>query len=359
MIRLKNWVLPTPANNYKAQLISKTALVIYILLLLVLNFFNGNFPVVKSYALLNETDVVKAHNVERQKIGLPPLVINKTLTASAKAKGEAMLAHNCWSHYCPDGKSPWEFFKSAGYNYTFAGENLAEGFSTSEAMMQAWMNSKTHRENILKSPYTEVGVAFVTGDYQGVKNNMIVVVHFGTPKNARALSASPEAETIPIISQPDPNSIITNQLPEIKGSYNKDLSVNINAQKSGRILTDGGVFTYRPENNLPIGDYTVVAEDFENPEIKSLPLKFTIAPIDNASGNVAPSNNILSTLNPVQIIGLAIVSLLIILFAADFIAINRINLKHNLRLKTRAHLHLPSLIILLILSFMGNLNGLI
>ena len=90
-----------------------------------------------------------------------------------------MLAADCWSHYCPDNRSPWEYFDDVNYNYLFAGENLAEGFFLDEDAMVAWMNSPSHRENILKPEYKEVGFGVVHGNFQGQEDNTVIVAHFG------------------------------------------------------------------------------------------------------------------------------------------------------------------------------------
>src|SRR6185436_20656588 len=68
--------------------------------------------------------------------------------------------------------------------YIYAGENLAEGFDDNTTVMDAWMNSPTHKENILKPEFREIGIGGARGTYQGEQNNTIVVIHFGTQVNS-------------------------------------------------------------------------------------------------------------------------------------------------------------------------------
>jgi uncharacterized protein YkwD len=113
---------------------------------------------VTSFAEIDFDSLIRLHNETRLKNNLNQLQINVQLIDSAQRKADGMLADNCWSHYCPDGKSPWDFFNEAGYEYVIAGENLAQGFFDNNSVFNAWMNSPTHRENILNSEFNEIGI---------------------------------------------------------------------------------------------------------------------------------------------------------------------------------------------------------
>jgi|GEM_PF-1245585 len=284
MNSIRDWFIPTPSNNFRAHLISNAALLVYLVLLILANFFWGNLTNLKAQAAFSSTQVISLHNQERSKVGLGALTFNSILANSAKAKGEAMLASDCWSHYCPNGKSPWDFFADAGYSYSFAGENLAEGFSDVEALMQAWMNSQTHRENILKADFTEIGVAILNGTYQGSANNTLVVVHFGKPRSTAAkaqqsagsaatpkpATVAPAATIAPAISitKPVNGSLIKENKPSIEGTATGPLSVAINNEApSGQLLPNGGIFIYVPENDLQEGQNTISASLVANPGI--------------------------------------------------------------------------------------------
>jgi hypothetical protein len=91
-----------------------------------------------------------------------------------------MFQNNYWSHVSPSGKSPWEFFKESGYNYSVAGENLAKDFGDSSSVVSAWMNSPTHKANIINNKYKEIGIGVVDGVLNGMKTTL-VVQHFASP----------------------------------------------------------------------------------------------------------------------------------------------------------------------------------
>lgn len=119
------------------------------------------------------------HNKIRKENFLPEFKYNSRLSTSASLKGYEMVIYDCWSHYCPEGKSPWKFFEESFYEFVIAGENLAEGFFEVNDVMDAWMNSKSHKDNILNSEFTEIGFSVLDTDYLGKVNNKLVVVHFG------------------------------------------------------------------------------------------------------------------------------------------------------------------------------------
>ena len=105
--------------------------------------------------------VVELTNQERANNGLPPLKISDELTAAAEGHSQDMATNDCFSHYgCLDGSSPLERMLRAGYQPTWAGENIAGGYSTPASAMAAWLSSPGHRANILNSNYREIGVGY-------------------------------------------------------------------------------------------------------------------------------------------------------------------------------------------------------
>lgn len=177
--------IPQERNNHRALLLHPSFLGVIIALYLL------NQSLIKSLSMLkpgilgysSEITVQKVldqTNLQRQKLGLPPLKYNALLSESAVLKAEDMFQNNYWAHNSPAGKSPWDFFQQAGYHYTVAGENLARDFYDTESMLKAWMNSPTHRDNIINSKYQEIGIGVVNGVLNGVKTTL-VVQHFATP----------------------------------------------------------------------------------------------------------------------------------------------------------------------------------
>jgi hypothetical protein len=137
---------------------------------------NSNFT---NAALLQDTNAQRMADHEQ------PLTLNSQLNAAAQAKANDMAAKNYWSHNSPDGKTPWSFITAAGYHYQMAGENLAYGFSNANDTVAGWMNSPTHRANILNAKYENVGFGVVQSEnYQGHGPTTIIVAEYGEPAEA-------------------------------------------------------------------------------------------------------------------------------------------------------------------------------
>ncbi|HKB88356.1 MAG TPA: CAP domain-containing protein [Patescibacteria group bacterium] len=196
---LAHLFIPHESNNQKAKIlhpISLTFLAVFIVGFQVLLSLGGiSFPKTLGYAAnISPAEVIRLTNVQRAASGLSAVTENGTLDAAALAKGNDMLAKGYWAHFAPDGTSPWSFFLKFGYKYQYAGENLARDFSDAPSAVNAWMNSPTHKENILNPHYKEVGIGVVEGSLAGA-NTTIIVQFFGT-----ALGGSP---SIPIAKAKD------------------------------------------------------------------------------------------------------------------------------------------------------------
>lgn len=139
--------------------------------------------------LLTET------NERRSSNGKPTLKINDSLSAAAQAKANDMAMKNYWSHYTPSGEAPWTFIDKSGYAYSKAGENLAYGFKTSNETINGWMNSPTHKANMLDETFSEVGFGFANAeDYNKSGQETIVVAMYGQPNKSQPASAPAEAK---------------------------------------------------------------------------------------------------------------------------------------------------------------------
>jgi uncharacterized protein YkwD len=133
----------------------------------------GNFSV---QGLLAQSNAMRANNAKGA------LTLNSKLNASAKAKCNDMVAKNYWAHNAPSGTQPWTFFKSVGYAYTKAGENLAYGFSDNALVVTGWMNSPGHRANLLDGDFKEVGFGICESpNFDNKGHEIIVVQHLATP----------------------------------------------------------------------------------------------------------------------------------------------------------------------------------
>lgn len=138
-------------------------------------------------------NIITYTNDQRAKIGIDKLSENQTLNEAATLKLADMFENNYWEHVAPSGVQAWDFIKKTGYTYQYAGENLAKGYHDSASTVGAWMDSQTHKENILSSKYTEIGVAVGSGKLDG-KPVTLVVQLFGKPQ-ANNIAAGEEAQT--------------------------------------------------------------------------------------------------------------------------------------------------------------------
>ncbi len=194
-MKLAHFVLPHPKTHKKAHLLSEKSLLIYLLFFVLLQLgFRGityiQPGVLGTTSAITNQQIIFLTNEERQKYGLPILKDNGELDKAADEKAKNMFAENYWAHYSPSGKSPWFWMQQTGYNYEYAGENLARGFSNSNDVVAAWMASKMgHRENLLGKNYQEIGIAVEDGVLNGEKTTLVVQM-FGTPVGAIASNPS-------------------------------------------------------------------------------------------------------------------------------------------------------------------------
>lgn len=140
--------------------------------------------------------VIDLTNEERASFDEASLKRNATLDEAARLKAEHMAKNEYFAHYAPDGTSPWHWFDEAGYVYAHAGENLAIHFTDSAEVVEAWMKSPKHKENIVNSDFTEIGVGTAKGEFEGYET-VYVVQLFGTPAVAPKPTPTPVAVAAP------------------------------------------------------------------------------------------------------------------------------------------------------------------
>lgn len=224
---MKELFIPTKKNNYKPYLLKKGLLVVYTLILVVVNTFGGVFGISEiSASNITPSNIISLTNKERAAAGLNTLNSNSKLAAAASAKAENMFEEQYWDHFGPNGETPWQFITGAGYNYVYAGENLAKGFRTSEGVVEAWMASPTHRDNILSKNYKDIGVAIKTGVLLG-KETTLVVQMFGNLTSEIQGSKSDD---------PTPTKTPVTRSPVIESGQIK--AISITNPKAGDILRD-------------------------------------------------------------------------------------------------------------------------
>lgn len=126
---------------------------------------------------ISERTIFELVNEQRKKNNISPLIINQKLVQAANNKADDLLKNKYFGHDSVDGKKTFStWIKETGYQYSFVGENLASNFKNNTSIIKAWLNSLSHKENLLNKNFTETGIA--------VKNNgKIIVQIFGRPMN--------------------------------------------------------------------------------------------------------------------------------------------------------------------------------
>ncbi len=104
-------------------------------------------------------EVLRLVNAERTREGLAPLSLDARLCAAAGQRAQEACAY--FSHSRPDGSSCFTVFSQYGIRYRAAGENIAKGYASPAAVVQAWMDSAGHRANIMNASYHKMGLGYV------------------------------------------------------------------------------------------------------------------------------------------------------------------------------------------------------
>lgn len=269
--------VPNKKNQFKPYLLRKSALTVYTLMLLLINMFGGLVGIPEAMASsITPDNIIKLTNEERSGYGLNQLSSNAKLMAAAQAKANNMFKEQYWDHFGPNGESPWMFITQAGYEYVYAGENLAKGFRSAEGVHEAWMASPTHKENIVSPNYKDIGVAVVSGVLLG-KETTLVVQMFGnltdevnTPISVKSETTNPsvresgQIKSISITSPKnnsllnDPNVDIKGETENISGSYTVEILDE--ADIVGETQTDQSSWTYDHKIDWTEGPHKFTAQ---------------------------------------------------------------------------------------------------
>lgn len=194
---------PRRSNNHRARLLHPENIFSVVLIVVGFGLAINNLSLVSrdlgailGYASdISVGQVVEQTNSLRLQNGLGVVTLNDTLSSAARAKAADMYEKQYWAHVSPTGQQPWDFMRSAGYSFSAAGENLARDFSTTPEMMSAWMGSPTHRANIVNPNYTEIGVAVVNGNLEGVDTTLVVQM-FGRPPGVKPAVTAEASQTV-------------------------------------------------------------------------------------------------------------------------------------------------------------------
>jgi hypothetical protein len=200
---LKKHFIPHEGNEHRPYILrdySTRSIIVIVLFLEIITFL------LPTLTHINKPGGMKAEvigavladltNEERQSQNLQILTVNPILNEAAELKAVDMASKGYFAHISPEGKTPWYWLAQVGYKYQYAGENLAINFSDSRDVANAWMNSPSHKANIVKGNYTEVGTGIATGIYEG-KETVFVAQVYANPLSVVSEKVESKQSNIP------------------------------------------------------------------------------------------------------------------------------------------------------------------
>lgn len=332
---VKHLFHPRHSNNHRARVLHTEWLVVFVVMACVslfgLHVFQ-NYSAQLGYVLGFASDITVDQtlvltNQERAKSGLAPLSLNGKLSAAASAKASDMFQKQYWAHVSPAGTEPWAFITSAGYAYRLAGENLARDFNHSTDMVAAWMNSPTHRANIMNGRYTEIGLAVMNGQLQGVDTTLVVQM-FGAPNTGQQPQLAQASNTSEL---PQPTPIVVSTTQPTVAVVNNNQVIETTPQPSA----------------TPVPSVTPV---IVQGEVQLIPSRTDVlARQVFPTGSVRPLNHI----NPLSLMKAFFVSILLVLICTLAYDLYAIGHYHSLRIvgKNFAHLLFFAAVVFLLIFF--------
>ena len=179
---------------------------------------------------ITPSKMIALTNQSRTEANLPGLVLSQKLISAAEAKAEDMFEFQYFDHNSPSGVTPWDWIKSIGYDYRYAGENLAIDFVTANGAHRALMASDSHRENILNKNYTEIGIAVKKGIFEE-SESVLIVMEFGSPLNKKVASAN-ENENFEPLNNIAINNVVEDLQKELVKIQPPVITVDLNNSQS-------------------------------------------------------------------------------------------------------------------------------
>ncbi len=196
-MKLKDYFIPTENNDYRPWIITTQALAVFCLAIWAVRFL---LPINFSKAALgiDATDLMNRVNAERTQRFIPALITNSKLNTAAYGKSQDMLTRSYFAHIDPDGNYVWPRIQAAGYTpYQTLGENLAMDFTKAADVVSAWMNSPTHRANIVNAKFKDQGMGSIAGAYESGHDTIMITNLFGALYQQAAPPPPPPAPLPP------------------------------------------------------------------------------------------------------------------------------------------------------------------
>lgn len=221
--KINNYLLPHHENDFLPLILRHKSLKVIAIFVVALkigvSLLLALAPVPARPVDITNQNIINLTNQQRLNAGLPQFQLDNKLTQAAYAKAENMLAEQYFAHYSPSNLSPWYWFEQAGYEYAYAGENLAMDFIQAEDVISGWMASDSHRRNILNPNYNQIGIGIIEGEFKGAKTIMVVQM-LAAPAPPTTLAISSTVEEV-VKSNPTQETVteeITEEknLPEVR-----------------------------------------------------------------------------------------------------------------------------------------------
>jgi hypothetical protein len=240
---LKKYFIPHEGNEHQPHFLRSRTIpflatgIIFVEIIFLAQIYI--LPRTNLLGLIVSNTIFDETNVNRAEENLTPLALNQTLNEVAQLKADDMASKGYFAHTSPEGLTPWHWFNKAGYSFYYAGENLAVNFIDSKDLVSAWMNSPSHRANIVNYNFTEIGIGIAKGQYKG-SEAVFVVQMFGKPRTTQVAAIKPNPPTskpTPIIT-PTP-LIVPTAGPEtfvaVKGIENVNLQAEMAPEQTNTI----------------------------------------------------------------------------------------------------------------------------
>lgn len=197
---LKHLLVPHKGNGYHPHIIRWQGLAVTagVSILMHIGYgyiTTGQFAVLGKSTTISIRELADKTNEVRTQNKLQALTIDERLNTAAQNKADDMIKNNYWSHESPTGVTPWHWIDQAGFSYDVAGENLAKNYSDASEVMSAWLDSETHRQNILNQKFTSMGFA-VSDGVINAKITTIIVAYYATPLNASVSTKIPSGSVL-------------------------------------------------------------------------------------------------------------------------------------------------------------------
>lgn len=274
--KIVHTIVPHQKNGNVPHILREEFIFVLIIFIGVLFYFNqNNFDIIKKLKLsatVYPAVLADLANQDRNASDVPELTWSPTLEQAAKLKAEDMAENGYFAHTSPNGITPWHWLSKVDYNFLYAGENLAIDFTESANVENAWINSPKHKENIMNSHFTEIGIATVDGFFEG-KNTTFVVEFFGTPSK---ILTPEEITPVKKIAVENTNKIVK---PSVAGATTENIpKENIIQEPKVKVIEETDkLITVKNENATEEQTPTIV----ENQNIKPMSTwyeRFIISP---------------------------------------------------------------------------------